>query len=41
MSAFSERIDAFLAEYFALHPLSATTAGMHDHDGRWPDPTAA
>jgi uncharacterized protein (DUF885 family) len=41
VSAFSERIDAFLAEYFAIHPLSATTAGMHAHDGEWPDPTEA
>jgi uncharacterized protein (DUF885 family) len=39
VSVFSERVDAFLAEYFALHPLSATTAGMHAHDGEWPDPT--
>jgi uncharacterized protein (DUF885 family) len=39
VSALSERIDAFLAEFFALHPLSATTAGMHVHDGEWPDPT--
>ena len=28
---------AFFAEYFALHPLQATGAGMHDHDGLWPD----
>ena len=37
MSDFAARVDAFLAEFFALHPLSATTAGMHDHDGEWPD----
>ena len=37
MSDFAARADAFLAEYFALHPLSATTAGMHDHDAEWPD----
>ncbi len=36
-SRFSTRIDDFLAEFFRLHPLHATAAGMHDHDGRWPD----
>ena len=41
VSDFSARVDAFLAEYFALHPLAATSAGMHDHDGRWPDLTEA
>jgi uncharacterized protein (DUF885 family) len=35
------RIDAFLAEFFRLHPLHATAAGMHEHDGRWPDMTEA
>lgn len=35
------RIDAFLAEFFRLHPLHATAAGMHEHDGRWPDMTDA
>ena len=39
MSDFAVRIEAFLAAYFALHPLSATSAGMHDHDGEWPDVT--
>ena len=39
MSVFSERLDAFLDEYFALDPLRATDAGMHAHDGRWPDLT--
>ena len=38
---FAARIEAFLAEYFALHPLQATAAGMHDHDGCWPDLTEA
>lgn len=37
--AFDARIDAFLAEFFRLHPLHATAAGMHDHDGAWPDLT--
>ena len=41
MSEFASRIDAFLAEFFALHPLTATTAGMHDHDAEWPDVTEA
>ena len=35
------RIDAFLAEFFRLHPLHATAAGMHDYDGTWPDLTEA
>jgi uncharacterized protein (DUF885 family) len=39
VSDFADRIDVFLAEYFALHPLSATSAGLHDHDGEWPDVT--
>ena len=37
MSPFAQRIDAFLAEYFALDPITATAAGNHDHDARWPD----
>jgi len=40
-SRFATRIDDFLAEFFRLHPLHATAAGMHDHDGRWPDLTEA
>ena len=39
MSDFAARADAFLAEYFSLLPLAATSAGMHDHDDRWPDLT--
>ena len=39
MSAFADRVDAFFAELFALDPLRATEAGMHDLDGRWPDVT--
>ncbi len=31
------RTDAFFDEYFRLDPISATAAGMHAHDGRWPD----
>ena len=41
MPDLAARIDAFLAEFFRLHPLHATAAGMHDHDGRWPDLTEA
>ncbi len=37
MSEFAQRIDAFLDEFFRLDPISATAAGMHAHDGRWPD----
>jgi uncharacterized protein (DUF885 family) len=37
VTAFSERLDAFLEEYFQLDPLRATDAGMHAHDDRWPD----
>jgi uncharacterized protein (DUF885 family) len=37
VSDFAARVDAFLAEFFALHPLTATTAGMHAHDAAWPD----
>jgi uncharacterized protein (DUF885 family) len=38
-SAFARRGDAFLAEFFRLHPLHATVAGMHAHDAEWPDLT--
>ena len=41
MSDFGARLEAFLAEFFALNPLHATLAGDHTHDGRWPDMTAA
>jgi uncharacterized protein (DUF885 family) len=37
--SFPELADEFLGEFFALYPLHATNAGMHDHDGRWPDMT--
>jgi uncharacterized protein (DUF885 family) len=39
MSDFAARVDVLIAEHFALHPLHATAAGIHDHDGRWPDMT--
>jgi uncharacterized protein (DUF885 family) len=38
-SAFPGRVDAFLAEFFRLHPLHATAAGMHAYDAEWPDMT--
>ncbi|MGZ8501275.1 MAG: DUF885 domain-containing protein [Candidatus Limnocylindrales bacterium] len=40
-SAFARRSDAFLAEFFRLHPLHATAAGMHAYDAEWPDLTEA
>jgi uncharacterized protein (DUF885 family) len=41
VSNLAARVDAFLDEYFALHTLSATAAGMHAHDAEWPDPSEA
>jgi uncharacterized protein (DUF885 family) len=41
VSSFSDNIDTFFAEFFALNPLSATAAGLHDHDAEWPDLTEA
>jgi uncharacterized protein (DUF885 family) len=41
VSTFATMVDRFLAEYFALHPLQATDAGMHAHDHEWPDLTEA
>ncbi|HEX5590236.1 MAG TPA: DUF885 domain-containing protein [Candidatus Limnocylindrales bacterium] len=37
MTAFSELVAAHLDEAFRLDPLFATSTGVHDHDGRWPD----
>ena len=34
-------LDAFVHELLALDPVGATAAGLHDHDGRWPDMTEA
>ncbi len=31
----------FLAEYLRREPVQATTLGMHDYDGKWPDRSAA
>ena len=41
MSSFAAQVETFFAEYFELDPLSATSAGMHLHDARWPDLTEA
>jgi uncharacterized protein (DUF885 family) len=41
MSDFTAGVDALIAEHFALNPLHATGAGLHDHDDRWPDMTEA
>ncbi len=41
MAAFAERMDAFLADFFRLYPVSATAAGNHEHDSEWPDLTDA
>ncbi|MFZ5854548.1 MAG: DUF885 domain-containing protein [Chloroflexota bacterium] len=41
MSDFSSSVEAFLDEFFRLDPVSATAAGMHAHDDRWPDVTEA
>jgi uncharacterized protein (DUF885 family) len=41
MSDFTDRLDAFLAEFFGLNPTFATAIGEHSHDDRWPDLTAA
>ncbi len=37
MTAFDERVAAFLDEYFEREPTDATSAGNHAYDGRWPD----
>ena len=37
MSDLPARIEAFLGEFFRFYPLSATAAGMHAFDDRWPD----
>jgi uncharacterized protein (DUF885 family) len=35
MTEFAARVDAFLDEFFRLHPVAATSIGNHDHDGEW------
>jgi uncharacterized protein (DUF885 family) len=39
VASFADQTGTFFAEFFALNPLSATAAGMHDHDAEWPDLT--
>ena len=29
--------EAYLDEYYAVHPVRATQLGVHDHDGKLPD----
>jgi uncharacterized protein (DUF885 family) len=41
VTAFTARVDAFLDALFALDPIYATAIGNHDHDGEWPDLSAA
>ncbi|HYN70581.1 MAG TPA: DUF885 family protein, partial [Candidatus Eisenbacteria bacterium] len=41
MGTFAELASEFIAESFELDPLEATNAGVHDHDARWPDWSAA
>jgi len=41
VTAFSDRVDAFLDAMFALDPLFATRVGNHAHDSSWPDLSAA
>jgi uncharacterized protein (DUF885 family) len=41
MSSFTERVDAFLDEFFRLYPVSATASGMHAVDGEWSDMSPA
>jgi hypothetical protein len=37
--SFQAVADELLAEYFRRSPVLATSVGIHDHDGRWPDLT--
>ena len=41
MTAFGDRVDAFLDATFALDPLFATRVGNHAHDSSWPELSAA
>jgi uncharacterized protein (DUF885 family) len=41
VTTFAGWFESFLAEHLRLDPLSATHVGLHDHDGRWPDWSAA
>jgi uncharacterized protein (DUF885 family) len=37
---FSALVDETLRDYYAHSPVQATSAGIHDHDDRWPDLSA-
>src|SRR3954463_3048394 len=37
MTSFTDRLEQFFRELFVIDPLRATAAGLHDHDGEWPD----
>ena len=41
MTDITQRLTTFIHELLALEPVEATAAGLHDHDARWPDMTAA
>ena len=41
MTEFAARVDAFFSEFFEREPVDATGVGVHDHDGQWPDMSAA
>lgn len=41
MTTFSRLVGRHLDGAFALDPLFATSVGIHDHDARWPDLSAA
>ena len=40
MTPFGARLEQFFRELFVIDPLHATAAGMHEHDGAWPDLSA-
>jgi uncharacterized protein (DUF885 family) len=40
VTGFEDLVRDFIAESFRLDPLEATNAGVHEHDGRWPDWTS-
>ncbi len=39
--SFAAVVDQIFAADFAAHPVGATQAGIHEHDARWPDLSAA
>ena len=41
MTDFAARVERFFDAFFALDPISATGAGMHAYDDRWPDVSVA